>query len=107
MLVGEDERNEKTYSVKNYITGEELKNLSFEKLKPEFIRIYTDAFSQQEIDDMIEFYQTPTGKKTIELMPDLMGQGAEIGQAKVQANIAELQDMIAEESKHIQALQSK
>ncbi len=83
------------------------KHLSYEQLKDEFVSIYADAFTADEVADMIAFYKTSTGQKTIELMPMLMAKGAQVGQAKVQDNLPELQSMIAEESQRIQALQAE
>jgi len=74
------------------------KQMSYEQLKPDLIRIYTDAFSDEELNELIDFYKTPTGAKSIRLMPDLMQQGAQLGTAKVQENIAELEQSIQAEA---------
>ena len=42
-------------------------------------------------------YQTPAGKKIIEKLPQLTGKGGQLAVARVQANQAELQQMIEEE----------
>ncbi|XOB63517.1 DUF2059 domain-containing protein [Campylobacterota bacterium DY0563] len=80
------------------------KHMSWESLKPEFLKIYSEAFSAKELHEINEFYATKTGKKTIELMPSLMTQGAQIGASRVQENIEELQAMIKAESERLQKL---
>lgn len=65
--------------------------MSYEELKPDFIKIYANAFTASELKELTAFYQTPLGAKTMKLMPTLMAQGMELGQAKVQENSAELQ----------------
>ncbi len=82
------------------------KHMSYKSIEPEMIRIYSEAFSAQELRDINNFYQTPTGKKTIELMPALVAQGAEIGAKRVEENATELQQMILKESERLQNSQS-
>ena len=77
------------------------KHMSWESLEFEFIYIYSQAFTAQELT---AFYETPTGKKTIEKMPQLMAQGAQIGAARVQENMQELQAMIKEEAERLKQL---
>lgn len=78
------------------------KYMSYEELKPEIIQLYADAFTAQELREINTFYASPTGKKTIKLMPDLMTRGAEVGSRRIQANIHELQQMIQAESERLQ-----
>ncbi len=44
-------------------------DLSWKKLEPDFIKIYSETFSQEEIDGLIDFYKTPVGQSTIDKMP--------------------------------------
>ncbi len=77
------------------------KYMSYDSLKPDIIRIYADAFTAQELTDIREFYASKTGQKAIELMPQLMRQGGEIGAKRVQAHIGELEDMIKAEAERL------
>ncbi len=70
------------------------KYLSYEALRPDFVTMYTDTFTEPELRDMIAFYQTPTGKKAVEALPRLQQQGAMLGQQKVADHTAELEQMI-------------
>ena len=83
------------------------KYMSGESLREGFIEIYTEAFTERELKEINAFYSTPTGKKTLEATPALMSKGAALGQKRVQENIPELHNMIAEEAKRIQKLQQK
>ena len=80
------------------------KHMSWESLEFEFIYMYSQAFTAKELKELTAFYETPTGKKTIEKMPQLMAQDAQIGAARVQENMAELQAMIKEESERLKHL---
>ncbi len=46
--------------------------LSWEKIKGIYIEVYSQAFTQKEIDDLIGFYGSPTGQMVIEKMPEVM-----------------------------------
>lgn len=72
------------------------KHMSYASLKPDFLRIYADAFSVEELRELTTFYRTPVGEKTVRLMPQLMQQGSELGMRRVQENLHELEAMIAE-----------
>lgn len=81
------------------------KYMSYESLKPDMIRIYSEAFTASELREINAFYATDVGRKTIEKMPVLMAQGSQIAVARVQENMGELQSMIQAESERIQKLQ--
>jgi len=44
------------------------------------VPLYTATFTQEELDAMIAFYQSPVGKKTVAVMPELLRAGQQIGQ---------------------------
>ena len=80
------------------------KYMSWERLKPEFLTIYSEAFTAQELREINDFYVTDTGQKSVQLMPTLMAQGGQIGAALVQENIGELQAMIKAEAERLAKL---
>jgi len=81
------------------------KYMSYESLKPDMVKIYADAFTAQELKEINAFYDTDTGRKTLEMMPTLMGQGGQLGARRVQENMEELRQMIEAESQRLQAAQ--
>lgn len=83
------------------------KHMSYAQLKDEFVNIYAEAFTADELKQLNAFYATPVGQKTIQKMPELMAKGAQLGAQQVQDNMAELQQMIQEEAKRIEELQAK
>ena len=46
--------------------------LSMEKFKPMFLEIYSANFTQEDVDGMIAFYQSPAGQALITKMPLVM-----------------------------------
>lgn len=83
------------------------KYMSYDRLKPELVKIYAESYTKKELNDLIAFYKTDTGKKSIDLMPALTAQGAQLGATLVQQNLPELQQMIQEEATRIQGLQQQ
>jgi len=47
-------------------------NMSFEKLKPTMIKAYMDVFTEDEIDGILGFYQSPAGRAMLEKSPQVM-----------------------------------
>ncbi len=68
--------------------------MKWETLKPQFVRIYAEAFTAEEMKAMTEFYNTPVGKKAMALTPKLMTEGMTLGQKAVEDRQAELQQRI-------------
>jgi hypothetical protein len=83
------------------------KNMSYESLKPDLVKMYSEEFTSSELREINAFYSTNVGKKSIEKMPKLMMQGGQLGATRVQENIGDLQAMIQAESERIQKLQSE
>lgn len=81
------------------------KHMSYEVLKPDLLKLYTETFTAEELEEITVFYSTSTGQKTIQKMPDLIAQGAALGSTRVQGNLAELQTMIQAEAERIQNTQ--
>lgn len=82
------------------------KHMSWESLKDEFIAVFMEEFSEEEIRDMIVFYKTPTGQKTIKKIPVLMSKGARLQTRRIRENMPELEQMIQEESDRRKANQN-
>jgi len=83
------------------------KYMSWESLKGEFARIYAEEFTEQELRDLIAFYKTPTGVKSISKMPALMAKGGQLGMQRVQQNMGELNEMLRVEQERQQKAQPK
>ena len=67
--------------------------LNWTKLEPLYVRVYQKTFSQQEVDGMIAFYQTPAGQAVIAKMPTVM-----------QNTIEEMQQMMGPVMQKIQKM---
>lgn len=45
--------------------------LNWDKMESMYVKIYQESFSQDEVDGMLAFYQTPAGKALIRKMPQV------------------------------------
>jgi len=68
-----------------------------ELLREEQIRIYARYFTEQELSDLVAFYNSPTGKKLIEVSPQIMSDGMKAGVEKVTPRLHEMMQQVTEE----------
>ncbi len=73
------------------------KHFSWERLRNHYIQIYVEAFTEQELREIIAFYQTETGKKLLRLGPELTSKSMILGQEIVIEHMPELEQMILEQ----------
>jgi len=57
---------------------------TWESLKPMYIEIYRDTFTQDEIDGLISFYQSPIGMVFVNKMPEVMQRSMVSMQSRLQ-----------------------
>lgn len=60
-------------------------------LKKELIGLYEKEFTEEELNGLLEFYQTPLGQKTLQRLPQLMQQGAKLGEKYAQRYAGDFQ----------------
>lgn len=68
--------------------------LSWDKMGPRMTDLYMRTFTETEIRELIAFYKTPVGRKTLEKLPTLMEEGMKIGMELAQENQGELEAAI-------------
>ena len=44
--------------------------IGWKKLEPELVSIYTSQFTERELAELIEFYESPLGKKMLDKLPE-------------------------------------
>ena len=57
--------------------------MSWAKMKPLMVRIYADSFTQEELDGLIAFYESPAGKAFTRKMPVVMEKSMQLMQERV------------------------
>jgi hypothetical protein len=70
------------------------KYLTWDQVKDQYVNIYANMFTESELRELIQLYQTPTGKKLLTSMPEIMNQSLQITQRQLQPHLPELQKQI-------------
>lgn len=68
--------------------------LSWDSLKEEYIALYAETFTEEELEGIIAFSKSPLGKKMAEKSPLLMQKSMEIGRQHAQQVMPEVQQAI-------------
>ncbi len=56
--------------------------------------MYTQSFTEQELNELTAFYKSPTGQKALSTMPTLMVKTIHAGQQNIKEHLPELQKEI-------------
>jgi hypothetical protein len=57
--------------------------MSWANMRPMYLQIYRETFTQEEVEGMIAFYRTPVGVATIDKMPAAMQKSMTLMQARM------------------------
>ena len=68
--------------------------MSWDKLRPEFITLYRQTFDQEEVDGLIEFFGSKTGRAFVHKMPVLQQSALVISQKYLQNILPQVQALV-------------
>lgn len=68
-----------------------FKQMTWDSLKPDFIRMYSEVYTEDELKQLTAFYNSPIGRKFIEKMPVLEAKMMEIVQKRMIALLPAVQ----------------
>jgi uncharacterized protein len=72
---------------------------SWSKMKPGFIQIYQETFTQPEVDGMIAFYQTPVGQAMINKTPQVMQKSVQLSQGMMASVMPRVMKILEQDMK--------
>lgn len=72
------------------------KAIGWAKLKPEMVDLYAAEFSEKELAELIEFYQSPLGSKVLTKLPQLNAHSARLTQAKLEGAVPHVNKLLTE-----------
>jgi uncharacterized protein len=72
------------------VVGQEL---NWDKLKNDYVNIYADTFTEQELKDIIAFYKSPSGQAFIAKQPELMKRSMQISEKMMTNVMPKVQEM--------------
>ena len=70
--------------------------LDWETLKPIYVKLYAEAFSDAEMDGIIAFYKSPAGSAMVDKTPGLMQKANDAMQERMKAIGPEMQKIMQE-----------
>jgi hypothetical protein len=98
----------KTFQEKSLAVSAELDaRLDFDKLKPVYLKIYKDHFTQEEVDQLIALYQTPAGKLLAAKMPLVSQESSNLLQQNVTPLFLRMRQAASEMKQQIDASHAK
>jgi len=73
--------------------------VGFEALKKNLVISMTKEFTEKELNEIIAFYETTAGRKTIEKMPFVIAKEISLGAGRIKQNTRKLEEMITAAAK--------
>ena len=70
------------------------KALNWSDLEPQYTKIYAEMFTEQQIDDLLAFYRSPTGQVIVEKTPLLIKESTAIVQQRMASVNPDLQALL-------------
>lgn len=70
--------------------------IGWTKVKPDLVALYTATFSEAELTQLNEFYESELGKKMLTQLPQLNARSAQITQAKLESAVPQVNKLLAE-----------
>jgi uncharacterized protein len=70
--------------------------ISWEKMRPQYVKLYSETFSDEEISGMLGFYQSPAGRAMLAKMPTLTTKVMQVAQAQLADLLPEIQRITRE-----------
>jgi hypothetical protein len=68
----------------------------YEEMEPDFIRMYADTFTEEEIRGLVAFYRTPLGQRMVETLPEITATSQRIVMERLQDAMPQLMQAMME-----------
>jgi hypothetical protein len=86
----------KAREIQNKVLDLVKARISWEKMRPQYVKLYSETFSDEEISGMLGFYQSRSGRAMLAKMPTLTTKIMEVAQAQMKDVMPEIQRIIRE-----------
>ena len=75
--------------------------LSWKKMLPAYIQIYRDTFTEKELNELIAFYESPTGQMFIKKTPVILDKTSKVMQQKMVSILTRMDSVLSETMKEM------
>jgi hypothetical protein len=79
------------------------KYTKWEDMKKDLAKLYAQAFTPQEMQELAKFYSTKLGQKSLSVLPRLTQLSMLLAQQRIAKHAAELKKAVAERAKKLEA----
>jgi hypothetical protein len=90
------EQTAKAREIQDKILDLVKSRISWDKMRPSYIKLYSETFSEEEIGGMLAFYESPAGRAMLAKMPTLLTKLIEVAQAQMNDLQPEIQRIMRE-----------
>ncbi|MDD3118613.1 MAG: DUF2059 domain-containing protein [Victivallales bacterium] len=87
------ERKQQIIAFQKQVMSKVMATLGWDKIKNDYIKIYSEVYTEDELNAVIAFMKSPAGRKMREKSPQLMEKAMRLAQRKMQTLLPELQQM--------------
>ncbi|WP_145255606.1 DUF2059 domain-containing protein [Pseudomonas sp. DE0157] len=75
--------------------------IGWNKLKPKMVDLYTQTFTEQELKDLVKFYESPLGRKVLREMPKVTQQSAQLTQQTLEPAVPVVNKLLEDMTKQL------
>ena len=75
--------------------------IGWNKIKPKMFDLYTATFTEQELKDLVKFYESPLGKKVLSEMPKVTQQSAQLTQQSLEPAVPVVNKLLEDMTKEL------
>jgi hypothetical protein len=84
---------EKFLQFQNKCTKKIFDAMSWKKMEPEYITLFSSVYTVEELKAIVAFYKSPAGQSMLKKQPMLMQKSMQIAQSKIQDLLPEIRKM--------------
>lgn len=81
-------------TIQNRIFDLLKQELSWEKMKPHYVQLYNELFTEQELDGIVAFYRSPAGQAMTKKMPELVQRSIALSQRQMSEVMPKVKQII-------------
>lgn len=90
------EKNDEALAFQNRIIEKTFEVMSFNRMHDEYVKLFTDVYTVEELRGMVSFYESPVGRSMVEKQPIIINRTMTLTQERMKVLIPELNRMAEE-----------
>ncbi len=91
-----EDQEEKSMAFQKKLHNRIFEIMGFENMEKEYIDLFTSVYTTEELEGLVAFYKSPTGRSMIEKQPVIIRKVMELTRRKMEVLIPEIEKMSKE-----------